>query len=193
MTWWWPGWGAETRSHLTGVQSPVCWLYICVSYLLKVDEQCKRNLVDPLNSLWMIHPLWSSKITKCKTAFRVEIIINVLYLQGRRSNPGRRWPWRLHFIRWCLTCGSSVWNLLYVTVLAPRILWWLLDFSKNCVFLTYKLLEVTPLSVCATLRSPTLSVLCMGLHSNNTVHYPACTHAGRIFAHPLPHTQTHML
>jgi len=28
-------------------------------------------------------------------------------------------------------CGSLVWNLLYVTLLVPRILRWLLDFLKN--------------------------------------------------------------
>ena len=29
-------------------------------------------------------------------------------------------------------CGSSVWNFLHVTILAPRILRWLLDFWKIC-------------------------------------------------------------
>jgi hypothetical protein len=29
-------------------------------------------------------------------------------------------------------CGSSVWNLFYFTVLAPKILRWLLDFGKTC-------------------------------------------------------------
>jgi len=29
------------------------------------------------------------------------------------------------------TCGSSVLNLLHVTLLAPIILWWLTDFWKN--------------------------------------------------------------
>ena len=28
-------------------------------------------------------------------------------------------------------CGFSVWNLLHVTPLAPRIFWWLLDFMEN--------------------------------------------------------------
>ena len=30
---------------------------------------------------------------------------------------------------------SSVWNLLHVTILAPRMLWWLLDFWKTCASL----------------------------------------------------------
>jgi len=30
-----------------------------------------------------------------------------------------------------IICGSSVWNLLHVTLLAPRILTWPLDFWKN--------------------------------------------------------------
>jgi hypothetical protein len=28
-------------------------------------------------------------------------------------------------------CGPSMWNLLYVTLMAPRILEWLLDFWKS--------------------------------------------------------------
>jgi hypothetical protein len=34
-------------------------------------------------------------------------------------------------------CGSSVWNLLYVTLLSPKILRWLLDFWKIHVPLAY--------------------------------------------------------
>jgi len=35
-------------------------------------------------------------------------------------------------------CGFSVWTLLHVTVLAPRILRWLLDFCKCCAALSSK-------------------------------------------------------
>jgi len=34
-------------------------------------------------------------------------------------------------------CGSSVWNLLHITVLVPRILSWLPDFWKICALLHY--------------------------------------------------------
>ena len=34
-------------------------------------------------------------------------------------------------------CGSSVWNCLYVSLLAPGILRWLLDFWQICGHLTY--------------------------------------------------------
>ena len=34
------------------------------------------------------------------------------------------------------TYGSSVWNLLHVTILVPRIFRWLLEFWKICAFLT---------------------------------------------------------
>jgi hypothetical protein len=34
-----------------------------------------------------------------------------------------------------ITCGSSVWNLFLITLLAPRILRWFLDLSKICVHL----------------------------------------------------------
>ena len=49
---------------------------------------------------------------------------------------GCRDPGRQKFVSWILIClmlicGSSVWNLHYVTVLAPRILRWLLDFLEN--------------------------------------------------------------
>lgn len=30
-------------------------------------------------------------------------------------------------------CASSMWNLLRVAILAPRIVWWFLDFWKICV------------------------------------------------------------
>lgn len=36
-------------------------------------------------------------------------------------------------------CGSSVWNLLRVTLLAPRIIRWFLDFWKICAFLPWYL------------------------------------------------------
>jgi len=32
-------------------------------------------------------------------------------------------------------CVSSIWKLPYVTLMAPQILWWFLEFSKICVTL----------------------------------------------------------
>jgi len=43
---------------------------------------------------------------------------------------GARLPWYKIFMVAPNICGSLVWNLLFVTVLAPRILRWLLDFWK---------------------------------------------------------------
>jgi hypothetical protein len=36
---------------------------------------------------------------------------------------------------WILNSGSLVWNWLYVTLLAHRILWWLSDFLTTCTLL----------------------------------------------------------
>jgi hypothetical protein len=47
-------------------------------------------------------------------------------------------PDRLNFVRWCvMCCGSSVWNLLRVTYLAPRVLKLLLDFGEICAPLAW--------------------------------------------------------
>jgi len=59
--------------------------------------------------------------------FRVWVCQNILK-QGCRS---RGWP---DFILWVPNfCGPSVWTLLYITLLVPRILRWLLDFRQFCV------------------------------------------------------------
>ena len=43
MAWWRPEWGAETCSHLTRIQSVVCWLYICKFYSLFFMCRLSRN------------------------------------------------------------------------------------------------------------------------------------------------------
>jgi hypothetical protein len=57
------------------------------------------------------------------------------WLQGC-TNPGRRVARATKF---CMVatniCGSSVWNLLHFTLLASRILRWLLNFWKICALL----------------------------------------------------------
>jgi hypothetical protein len=59
--------------------------------------------------------------------FRVWVCQRILK-QGCRSHG---WP---NFILWVPNiCGPSVWMLLYITLLVPRILRWLLDFRKFCV------------------------------------------------------------
>ena len=60
----------------------------------------------------------------------------ILLILSRReqgyTNPGRQVTRTTKF---CAVApnifGSSVWNLLHVTILAPRILRWLLNFKKN--------------------------------------------------------------
>jgi hypothetical protein len=52
-----------------------------------------------------------------------------------------RSPWRLTFCTMSpKICGSSSWNLLYVTVQAPRILKWPQDFWKFCTSLAVSLI-----------------------------------------------------
>jgi hypothetical protein len=42
-----------------------------------------------------------------------------------------RSPWQLDFVWWYLIFGGpSAWNLLHITLLAPRILRWLLDWEN---------------------------------------------------------------
>jgi hypothetical protein len=36
-------------------------------------------------------------------------------------------------------CGSSIWNLCYVVLLAPRIMSWPLDFWKICIIPFYNI------------------------------------------------------
>jgi len=40
-------------------------------------------------------------------------------------------------------CGSLVWNLLYVTLLVPRILRWFLDFLKIYIPLLFCICNIT--------------------------------------------------
>ena len=55
--------------------------------------------------------------------------------------PGIKPPVRLNFVRRPLIFwGFPVWNLLRVSLLAPRILRWLLEVSKVCGFLLQSLL-----------------------------------------------------
>jgi hypothetical protein len=43
--------------------------------------------------------------------------------------PGTKSPLRINFLLCAPNiCGSSVWNFLHVTLLAPRIWWWPLHF-----------------------------------------------------------------
>ena len=59
---------------------------------------------------------------QCKNLFKQEC-----------TNPGCQITWKTKF---CMVepniCGALVWNLFHVTVLAPRILRWLIDFWKIC-------------------------------------------------------------
>jgi len=53
------------------------------------------------------------------------------YLDQRCTNPGHQVAWTTEFYMVAANiCGSSIYNLLYVTLLAPKILRWPLDFRK---------------------------------------------------------------
>lgn len=68
-------------------------------------------------------------------------------------------------------CWSSVWNLLYVTHLVPRILKWCLDIWKICASLSNVYMVVESLS-------PILRIMtCMQFDSRNEV---ICGQAGTV-------------
>jgi hypothetical protein len=55
----------------------------------------------------------------------------IVVLNQGRTNPGRQVAVATKFCTVIPSiCGSSVWNFFHVTLLAPRILTWLFDFSK---------------------------------------------------------------
>ena len=68
-------------------------------------------------------------------------IFQNLYQLQRCTNPGHQVGQVTKF--WMVVpniCGSSVWNLLHVTLLAPRILKWLLEFWSCCAPLAWYML-----------------------------------------------------
>jgi hypothetical protein len=70
------------------------------------------------------------------------------YTRGAQI-PGARSSWRLNvFTAAPNVCGSSIWNLLRVTILAPRVFSWFLDFfSKLCAPLSYTAIAVGRLTL----------------------------------------------
>jgi hypothetical protein len=80
--------------------------------------------------------------TVCRGAFTF-IIINHYYKQGY-TNSERQVAWAKKFYKVVPNiCGSSAWNLLYFTLLAPKILRWLLDFWKLCAPLIIGINSIT--------------------------------------------------
>lgn len=67
---------------------------------------------------------------KCKMRTKVSVIVCFLPGQGCKNS----WPKITHATKVCMVAinihGSSVWHLFLVTLLAPVILSWLLDFGK---------------------------------------------------------------
>jgi hypothetical protein len=55
--------------------------------------------------------------------------MQIIFLTQGYTNP---WQQVTHVTRLCLVgayvCGSLVWDLLYATILAPRMVGWFLDF-----------------------------------------------------------------
>ena len=62
-----------------------------------------------------------------------QILVSMCYVQQGCTNPGSRVTLTNKFYTVAPDIyGSSVWNLLRVTVLAPIILMWLLNIRKTC-------------------------------------------------------------
>ena len=53
------------------------------------------------------------------------------FTRTKQKAPGKRL-----FHKSLQNCGTSVWNLLHITLLTPKILKWLLDFWKTCQLLS---------------------------------------------------------
>ena len=68
-------------------------------------------------------------------------------------------------------CGSSVWDILYVTILSPRILRWLLDFCNICAILLIEYPCVVFCAFCKSWKYVQLESLCCSvlLHLEPTV------------------------
>ena len=60
------------------------------------------------------------------------MLVIIRYVDQECTNPGRQVARATKFCMVELNCGSSVWILLHVNLLAPRNLRWLLDFWKTC-------------------------------------------------------------
>jgi hypothetical protein len=72
-------------------------------------------------------------------------------------------------------CGSSVWNLLHVTLVAPRIWRWLLDFRKIYGPLTYTGLNWSSYQICniSQMLQPVHKYLDMRILSGNPLRCEA--------------------
>jgi hypothetical protein len=75
---------------------------------------------------------------KCRSVVSSTTNPTFVSVSNETQVPGSSLPWRLNFLRWLATFfWSWVRNLLRFTLLAPRILKWLLDFQKICAPLQY--------------------------------------------------------
>jgi hypothetical protein len=95
--------------------------------------------------IFTVHLFWTC--TLYKEACKMEQF-DIPLCQGH-TNPGYQITW---MTKCCMVvtkvCRPSVWNLIYVTLLAPRILSWLLYFWKICTCLHWGVIFVSECPVC---------------------------------------------
>ena len=75
-------------------------------------------------------------------------------------------------------CGSTIWNLLLVALLATRIMWYLLDFWKICAPLVWVIREV---------RVPFTQIdVCIGRHGGFSDRKMSLWRDEHIFVYKIP-------
>jgi hypothetical protein len=93
------------------------------------EKICEWSFVLKKQNLWICSLLTVRGHLSQQYRTNEKLLFNVS--QGCTSS-GHQVAWATNF---CMVaayiCGSSVWNLLYVTLLMPWILRWLLEFFKN--------------------------------------------------------------
>jgi len=85
------------------------------------DAQIQSAWVTKLCTV--VPNIWSTLIAVCYVHTKMCI--------GSHA-PSREYWITLRFTSLSQRCESSAWNLLHVSLLAPRIWWWLLHFWKIC-------------------------------------------------------------
>lgn len=161
------------------------------------NELSCSMLINYVNGIWFIHCITLNDSSamiihddQYQSAFRVEeSLMNCTYSMGS-TNSGNQVTVATNFAQAPNTCVFSAWTLLYVTILAPRILCRLLDFSNMFVPLTSKVLEVTPATgMCRSCMPPEL------FHARDCSPHPHPSAAPFLhrckgtYAHPAVHSQ----
>jgi hypothetical protein len=107
----WGRWGCAVTTFHCRICS-YATAVVCFSYGVICPEQRCANFIDG----GLHFRMWCAPVGQCRGA----------------QSPGAMSPGRLYFV---IFCGSSVWNVLCVTHLAPRVLRLLLDFGEVCATL----------------------------------------------------------